>query len=97
MGDPATFLVGSAIVLSFVDYLRMVSLGGVLAVLAVVPLLPLLLPKIWATRVTLPPARPRVAIERPAFLVLALLVLAIMVALFLFGESLPIHSRSKWQ
>ena len=91
VGDPATFLVGSAIGLSFVDYLRMVSLGGVLAVLAVVPLLPIMLPKIWATRVTLPTERPRVAIERPGFLVLSLLVLVTMVALFLFGESLPIQ------
>jgi Na+/H+ antiporter NhaD/arsenite permease-like protein len=89
VGDPATFLVGSAIGLSFIDYLRMVSLGGLLAVLAVVPLLPWLLPKIWATRVTLPAERPRVVIERPAFLAFALLVLLIMVALFLVGESLP--------
>lgn len=91
VGDPATFLVGSAIGLSFADYLRMVSLGGLLAVLAVAPLLPLLLPKIWATRVTLPDKRPPVAIERPAFLALALLVLLIMVVLFLIGESLPNH------
>jgi Na+/H+ antiporter NhaD/arsenite permease-like protein len=91
VGDPATFLVGSAIGLSFTDYLRMVSLGGLLAVLAVVPLLPWLLPKIWALRVTLPDERPRVAIERPAFLALALLVLLIMVILFLIGESLPTH------
>jgi Na+/H+ antiporter NhaD/arsenite permease-like protein len=89
VGDPATFLVGSAIGLSFVDYLRMVSLGGLLAVLAVVPLLPWLLPKIWATRVTLPAARPRLSIEQPAFLVLSLLVLLTMVILFLVGESLP--------
>ncbi|HSA46700.1 MAG TPA: SLC13 family permease, partial [Candidatus Competibacteraceae bacterium] len=89
VGDPATFLVGSAIGLSFLDYLRMVSLGGLLAVLAVVPLLPLLLPKIWATRVTLPPERPPITIERPGFLALSLLVLVIMVALFLIGESLP--------
>ena len=66
------------------------SLGGVLAVLAVVPLLPLLLPKIWAMRVELPAARPAVTVERPAFLVLSLLVLVTMVALFLFGESLPV-------
>ena len=91
VGDPATFVVGSAIGLSFVDYLRMVSLGGLLAVMAVVPLLPLLLPKIWATRMTLPHERPRVTIERPAFLVLSLLVLVIMVILFLVGESLPNH------
>ena len=89
VGDPATFLVGSAIGLSFVDYLRMVSLGGLLAVLAVVPLLPWLLPKIWATRMTLPAARPHLSIEQPAFLVLSLLVLLTMVILFLVGESLP--------
>jgi Na+/H+ antiporter NhaD/arsenite permease-like protein len=91
VGDPATFLVGSAIGLTFGDYLRLVSLGGVLAVLAVVPLLPLLLPKIWAMRVELPAARPAVTVERPAFLVLSLLVLVTMVVLFLFGESLPVH------
>ncbi len=89
VGDPATFLVGSAIGLSFVDYLRMVSLGGLLAVLAVVPLLPWLLPKIWATRVTLPATRPRLSIKQPAFLALSLLVLLTMVILFLVGESLP--------
>lgn len=89
VGDPATFLVGSAIGLSFVDYLRMVSLGGLLAVLAVVPLLPWLLPKIWATRVALPAARPRLSIRQPAFLALSLLVLLTMVILFLIGESLP--------
>ena len=89
VGDPATFLVGSAIGLSFIDYLRMVSLGGLLAVLVAVPLLPWLLPKIWATRVTLPAARPRLSIEQPAFLVLSLLVLLTMVILFLIGESLP--------
>ena len=91
VGDPATFLVGSAIGLSFTGYLRMVSLGGLLAVLSVVPLLPFLLPAVWATRSTLPAARPRVVIERPVFLALAMLVLLIMVLLFLFGESLPNH------
>ena len=49
VGDPATFLVGSAIGLSFGDYLRMVSLGGLLAVLVIIPLLPRLMPEIWAT------------------------------------------------
>ncbi|MEF8728958.1 MAG: SLC13 family permease [Accumulibacter sp.] len=89
VGDPATFLVGSAIGLSFPDYLRQVSLGGLLAVLAVVPLLPLLLPKVWAARVKLPEARPPVPLERPGFLILSLLVLVLMVALFMIGEYLP--------
>lgn len=54
VSDPATFLVGRAIGLSFVDYLRMVSLGGLLAALVVVPFLPRLLPQVWSMRTTLP-------------------------------------------
>ena len=55
---PATFLVGSAIGLSFNRLSADGELGGLLAVLAVVPLLPWLFPKSWATRVTLPAERP---------------------------------------
>lgn len=91
VGDPATFLVGSAIGLSFGEYLRLVSLGGLLAVLVIIPLLPRLMPEIWATRLELPPAAPARPIERPGFVTFALLVLAVMVVLFLFGEALPTH------
>jgi Na+/H+ antiporter NhaD/arsenite permease-like protein len=63
-GAPATFLVGSAIGLSFIGYLRMVSLSGLLAVVPLLPfLLPtFLLPTFWARRSTLPAARPRFVI-----------------------------------
>ncbi|HOW74823.1 MAG TPA: SLC13 family permease [Candidatus Competibacteraceae bacterium] len=88
VSDPATFLVGRAIGVSFIDYLRMVSLGGLLAALVVVPFLPRLLPQVWSVRATLPPSV-RVAIKHPAFLVLSLLVVLLMVALFIIGESLP--------
>jgi Na+/H+ antiporter NhaD/arsenite permease-like protein len=89
VGDPATFLVGSSIGLSFGDYLRMVSLGGLLAVLVILPLLPWLMPEVWAARLELPPAAPAPQIKRPGFVTLALMVLGVMVALFLFGEALP--------
>lgn len=89
VGDPATFLVGSAIGLSFADYLRLVSLSGLLALLVIIPLLPRLMPDIWATRLDLPPAAPQQPIRQRAFVAFALLVLAVMVALFLFGETLP--------
>jgi len=89
VGDPATFLVGSAIGLSFGDYLRNVSLGGLLAVLIILPLVPRLMPAVWGARVVLPAAKPSPPIQRPGFAVLALLVLCVMVALFLVGESLP--------
>jgi Na+/H+ antiporter NhaD/arsenite permease-like protein len=89
VGDPATFVVGSAIGMSFADYLYRVSLGGLLAVLAILPLLPRLMPEIWGTRLALPSAIPASTIRRRGFVALALLVLAVMVALFLFGEALP--------
>ena len=88
VSDPATFLVGQAIGLTFIDHLRLVSLGGLLAALVVVPFLPWLLRRVWSVRATLPPST-RVAIQHPTFLALALLVLLLMVVLFIVGESLP--------
>ena len=89
VGDPATFLVGSSVGMSFGQYLRQVSLGGLLAVLAIVPMLPLLMPQIWQKQTALPPHTPPPAIQRKGFVVLALGALAVMVVLFLFGELLP--------
>ena len=89
VGDPATFLVGSSIGLSFSEYLRQVSLGGLMAVLAILPLLPWLLRDTWRLRLDLPEPAPPPPIERPGFVLLALGVLLVMVLLFLFGEQLP--------
>ena len=47
VGDPATFLVGSSIGMTFTHYLRQVSLGGVLSLLMMVPLLPWFMGNIW--------------------------------------------------
>lgn len=55
VGDPATFLVGSSIGMSFGQYLQKVSLAGVLAVLVIVPAVRWLMPEIWNARVALPP------------------------------------------
>ena len=90
VSDPATFLVGQAIGLTFIDHLRLVSLGGLLAALAVIPFLPWLLRGVWSVRVTLPP-KTHVAIQYPGFLALTLSVLLLMVVLFIVGESLPTH------
>jgi Na+/H+ antiporter NhaD/arsenite permease-like protein len=91
VGDPATFLVGSSIGMSFGQYLRKVSLGGVLSLVVLVPMLPLLMPDVWRLRRPLPPAEPVKPLERPWFAALALAVLATMVGLFLVGEDLPTH------
>jgi Na+/H+ antiporter NhaD/arsenite permease-like protein len=89
VGDPATFLVGSSIGMSFMTYLQKVSLAGLLAVLVIVPLLPKLMPSVWRARSPLPPKGTLPPIDRPGFAVLALTVLGLMVLLFLVGERLP--------
>lgn len=91
VGDPATFLVGSSIGMSFGQYLRTVSLAGLLAVLVIIPLLPWLMPQVWRAQIELPPPGPVVPLQRPWFALLALAVLALMVLLFLFGEQLPVR------
>jgi Na+/H+ antiporter NhaD/arsenite permease-like protein len=89
VGDPATFLVGSSIGMTFSQYLQKVSLGGLLAVLVILPLLPRLMPEVWRARVALAPAAAPPPVSRRGFVVLALSALAVMVVLFLFGEELP--------
>ncbi|TDN57800.1 SLC13 family permease [Paraburkholderia sp. BL10I2N1] len=91
VGDPATFLVGSTIGMTFGEYLRRVSLGGLVAVLVIVPLLPVLMRDLWTLKRTLPPRAPAKRIERPVYAALAGVVLFVMMALFVFGEDLPTH------
>jgi len=89
VGDPATFLVGSAIGMTFGEYLKRVSLGGVIAILVIVPLLPLLMRDLWTMKRTLSVRVPSKGIERPVYAALAGAVLVLMMALFIFGEKLP--------
>jgi Na+/H+ antiporter NhaD/arsenite permease-like protein len=91
VGDPATFLVGSSIGMTFGQYLKEVSLGGLLSIVVIVPLLRWLMPDLWAVQRTLPPPAAAPPIERPGFALFAFSVLLLMVGLFLFGESLPIQ------
>src|SRR5512143_1400422 len=58
VGDPATFIVGSAIGMSFGQYLKQVSLGGLLSVLVLIPMLPVLFRDVWQVRRPLPPVEP---------------------------------------
>jgi Na+/H+ antiporter NhaD/arsenite permease-like protein len=89
VGDPATFLVGSSIGMTFGHYLQKVSLGGLLAVMMVVPLLPVLMPQIWRARCTLPTEKVKVSLDHPWFVAIALSVLGLMIVLFFIGERLP--------
>lgn len=90
VGDPATFLVGSSIGMTFVEYLHLVSFGGLLAVLVCVPFMPWLLPEVWQTRRELPAELAPTPLKRPLLCAMSLLVLGIMVLLFLFGEQISI-------
>lgn len=89
VGDPATFLVGSSIGMTFGKYLQQVSLGGLLSLLVIVPLLPWLMPEIWSIQRLLPEKKQPPAIERPGYVTLALGVLLLMIVLFVIGEDLP--------
>ena len=89
VGDPATFLVGSSIGMTFTEYLRKVSLGGLISVLTLVPLLPWLFKDLWRVKRSLPADLKATPLERPLLCLFALLILALMVLLFLFGDLLP--------
>ncbi len=89
VGDPATFLVGSAIGMTFVGYLQKVSLGGLLSVLVLVPLMPILMRDIWQTEQPLRPDLKPEPLTKPYLCFFALLILLIMVFLFIAGEMLP--------
>src|SRR5262245_60695334 len=69
VGDPATFLVGSSIGMTFLQYLQKVSLAGLLAVLVIVPFLPRLMPEIWNARAEVVEVSSLPRIERPVFVV----------------------------
>ena len=91
VGDPATFMVGNSIGLTFTQYLHRVSLGGVLALAIIVALLPQLLGEVWRTRRELPPGLKPGPIRRPFLCALSLSVLVLMLVLFVFGDSLPVR------
>src|SRR5512135_3085473 len=91
VGDPATFLVGSAMGMTFIEYLNRVALGGLLTLLALVPLLPRLTRNIWTVDRRLPADIVVPPLKDPMLSGLALFLLAVMMLLFLFGELLPIQ------
>jgi len=91
VGDPATFLVGSSIGMTFSQYLQKVSLGGLLALLVIIPLMPRLMKDIWRVQRVLPENLQLKPLERPWFAAFSLMVLVVMVLLFIFGDRIPTH------
>lgn len=90
VGDPATFIVGDAINMSFLEYLSKLSLGGVLAVATVVVLLPILFSDIWKKELDDLSHLPHPQVNHPRMLALGGLVVALVLIFFVIGETLPV-------
>ena len=89
VGDPATFIVGDAVNISFNDYLTRLSLGGAIAVGAVLVLAPFLFRSIWNKKLADINTLPHPKINHPRVLMLGGLLIAIVLLFFVIGESLP--------
>jgi Na+/H+ antiporter NhaD/arsenite permease-like protein len=90
VGDPATFIVGSSINMSFLDYLLKLSLGGVIAVVTLGVMLPILFPQIWNKKLADLDHLPHPVVNHPRMLALGGLVVALVLILFVVGDSLPV-------
>jgi Na+/H+ antiporter NhaD/arsenite permease-like protein len=90
VGDPATFIVGDAVNISFTDYLLQLSLGGVIAVAVIVVMLPFLFPKTWHKKLDNLNQLPQPKINHPRVLIAGGFIMAFVLVFFVVGESLPI-------
>ncbi|GAB1539665.1 ArsB/NhaD family transporter [Scytonema sp. NUACC21] len=90
VGDPATFIVGDAINISFTDYLWRLSMGGAIAVAAVIVTLPFLFRRIWNTRLENLDQLPHPQINHPGVLIIGGFIVAFVLVFFVVGEYLPI-------
>ena len=89
VGDPATFIVGDAVNLSFNDYLMKLSLGGAIAVGAILIMAPFLFRSIWNKKLADMNTLPHPKINHPRVLMLGGLLMVVVLTFFVIGESLP--------
>jgi Na+/H+ antiporter NhaD/arsenite permease-like protein len=89
VGDPATYIVGDAINISFTDYLLRLSLGGAIAVATVVVTLPFIFRKIWQSKLDDLDYLPRPKINHPRVLLLGSVIITFVLLFFVIGETLP--------
>ncbi|MCC3411523.1 MULTISPECIES: SLC13 family permease [unclassified Microcoleus] len=90
VGDPATFIVGDAINMSFTDYLLKLSLGGAIAVGVILVILPWMFPEIWHKELDDLEHLPHPKINHPRVLAVGGLIIAFVLTFFVVGESLPV-------
>jgi Na+/H+ antiporter NhaD/arsenite permease-like protein len=90
VGDPATFIVGDAVNISFADYLLKLSLGGVVAIVTILVMLPWLFPKTWRKKLDDLEHLPHPKINHPRILGVGGLIVAFVLLFFVVGETLPV-------
>ncbi len=90
VGDPATFIVGDAINMSFLEYLTKLSLGGVVAVATIVVMLPILFSSTWNKKLANLDHLPHPVVNHPRMLALGGVIVVLVLALFVVGDSLPV-------
>lgn len=90
VGDPATYIVGDSINLSFTDYLLRLSIGGAMAVGTILILLPFLFRKTWNKKFKNLDKLPHPKINHPRVLTVGIAIVALVLLFFVVGESLPI-------
>jgi Na+/H+ antiporter NhaD/arsenite permease-like protein len=90
VGDPATFIVGTSINMSFNEYLMKLSLGGILAVLSVLAIAPFLFHKIWNRQFENLDQLPHPKINHPRVLTAGAFLIGFVLLFFVIGESFPV-------
>lgn len=90
VGDPATFIVGNAVNISFTDYLIRLSLGGVIAIATILIMLPWLFPKTWRKKLDDLEHLPHPQINHPRILAIGSLIITFVLIFFVVGETLPV-------
>ena len=90
VGDPATFIVGDAINMSFADYLVKLSLGGAIALAVILVMLPWMFREIWNKKLDDLENLPHPKINHPRVLPVGGLIIAFVLTFFVIGESMPV-------
>jgi Na+/H+ antiporter NhaD/arsenite permease-like protein len=90
VGDPATFIVGTSVNITFSEYLMKLSWGGVLAVLSVLAVSPFLFRSIWQRQFKNLDQLPHPQINHPRVLMLGGLIMVFVLTFFVIGESFPV-------
>lgn len=88
VGDPATFVVGDAINIGFVGFLKAVTPGALLAILVVVMMMPFLFRSIWQIERKPGPALELPPIRAPLVVMAGGVIVALELIFFVVGDQL---------